>query len=188
MLNTISGLLGEPTAPIPPSDYESIQTVTVGSGGSSSVTFTSIPNTYTHLQIRGIARTSRPDSNQDGLKFRYNSDTGNNYATHYLLGNGSTTGSSGGSSVSYNWINGITSSGAAANCFGAFVIDILDYANTNKYKTFRSLSGRDDNTAGAFWFESGLWISTTALSSITIFANTGPNISQYSSFALYGIK
>ena len=180
----ISGHLWEPAGA-----YDALWSTTLAAA-TSTITISNIPQTYKHLQIRGIARTSRSDSNQDGIKFRYNSDTGNNYATHYLLGNGSTTGSSGGSSVSYNWINGITSATTSANCFGAFSIDILDYANTNKNKTFRALSGREDNanTAGAMWFESGLWNSTSAISSITIFPNTGPNIEQYSSFSLYGVN
>ena len=170
------------------SSFESIQTVTVGSGGSSSISFTSIPATYTHLQIRGIGRTDRSEGNQDALKIRYNSDTGNNYAIHYLLGNGSSVSAGASTGISGVFADGITNTNSAANCFGAFVIDILDYANTNKYKTNRALSGREDNTVGAGWFESGLWVNTNAISSITIIPNSGPNFLQYSQFALYGIK
>jgi hypothetical protein len=165
-----------------------IAMVEVGSGGSSTITFSSIPATYTHLQLRGIARTDRSDGNQDALKIRFNSDTGNNYVNHYLLGNGSSASASGATGISGVFADGITNTNSAANCFGAFVIDILDYANTNKYKTNRALSGREDNTVGAVWFESGLWVNTNAISSITIIPNTGPNFVQYSHFALYGIK
>ena len=63
-------------------DFESIATTTVGSGGIADVTFSSIPATYTHLQLRGIARTNRADSNQDAVVVRFNSDTGNNYSRH----------------------------------------------------------------------------------------------------------
>jgi hypothetical protein len=167
--------------------YESISTTTL-STSTATITFSSIPATYTHLQLRGIARTDRSDGNQDALKIRYNSDTGNNYAIHYLLGNGSSASSAGSSSVSGVFADGITNTASAANCFGAFVIDILDYTNTNKYKVNRALSGREDATAGALWFESGLWVNTNAISSITIIPNTGPNFVQYSQFALYGIK
>lgn len=169
--------------------FESIATTIVGAGGSSTITFSSIPSTYSHLQIRGIARTNRSDSNQDALKIRYNSDTGNNYVLHYLLGSGGTTTSAGATtSTSAFFADGITNTNSAANCFGTFIIDILDYANTNKYKTSKALSGRQDNTVGAVWLESGLWMNTNAISSITIIPNTGPNFVQYSKFALYGIK
>ncbi len=167
--------------------FESIATVTLTSA-TSTISFTSIPATYTHLQVRGIARTDRSDSNQDALKIRYNSDTGNNYAIHYLLGNQISASAGGATGISGVFADGITNTNSAANCFGAFVIDILDYTNTNKYKVNRALSGREDATAGALWFESGLWVNTNAISSITIIPNTGPNFVQYSQFALYGIK
>ena len=81
----------------------------------------------------------------------------------------------------------VAGNNAASNCFGAGVIDILDYANTSKYKTMRSLSGFEDNSNGQIWLISGLWMSTSAVTSITIAPTTSP-ILQYSSFALYGIK
>jgi hypothetical protein len=168
--------------------YDSIQTVTVGSGGTSTITFSSIPSTYTHLQVRGIARTNRAGSNQDALKCRFNSDSGSNYTLHYLLGNGSTASSGASTSTTSFFMDGFTESDSLTNCFGGFVLDILDYANTNKYKTSRSLSAREDNTAGAVWLESGVWMNTSAISSIVLTPNAGPLITEYSSFALYGIK
>jgi hypothetical protein len=167
--------------------FNSIATTTLNTS-TTTITFNSIPSTYTHLQIRGIARTDRSDGNQDALKIRYNSDTGNNYTIHYLLGNGGSASANGTTPSSANFADGITNSVSAANSFGAFVVDILDYANTNKYKTVRAFSAREDGSAGAVWFESGLWINTNAITSITITPNTGPNFVQYSHFALYGIK
>ena len=69
--------------------------------------------------------------------------------------------------------------------FGTFIVDILDYANTNKYKTMRALDGFDANGSGYAVLWSGNWRSTSAVSTITI---TGGTFAQYSSFALYGIK
>jgi hypothetical protein len=68
-------------------------------------------------------------------------------------------------------------------------MDILDYANTNKYKTVRTLSGYDLNNAtyGALRSYSGLWMNTNAITSIKFYAD-GVNLAQYSQFALYGIK
>lgn len=167
--------------------YESIATVTVGAGGSSSITFSSIPSTYQHLQIRGIARDSRSNA-ATNLYIQYNSDTGANYTAHNLYGNGSTAVASfEGTSQTSALAARVAGNNSASNAFGGFVIDVLDYANANKYKTSRSLAGHEDNSSGAIWLISGLWLNTSAVTSITITPVTSP-ILQYSSFALYGVK
>ncbi len=171
--------------------YESIATVTVGSGGTSTITFSSIPSTYTHLQVRLIARGGRTDADTaaGGLYIQLNS----NYLTsmHQLRGNGSAAsaaGYSGGLNNGYIII-WVPASNASANIFGAGVVDILDYANTNKTKVIRTLSGDDINGGGYITFNSGLWNSTSAITSITFGSTDGiGNIPEYSSFALYGIK
>jgi hypothetical protein len=122
--------------------FDSIATTTVGSGGAASVTFSSIPSTYTHLQIRGIARTNRSAAAQDAIRYRFNSDSGSNYTLHYLLGNGSAASAGASTSNTSGYMDGFTMSDSLANSFGAFNLDILDYANTNKYKTCRALSAR----------------------------------------------
>jgi hypothetical protein len=78
-------------------------------------------------------------------------------------------------------------SSTAASVYGANVIDILDYANTNKYKTARGLGGYDTNGGGEILFSSGNWRSTAAITSITL--NTdATNWTTATTFALYGIK
>ena len=77
---------------------------------------------------------------------------------------------------------------SSANIFGAIVIDILDYANTSKYKTARLLGGADQNGSGEVWSHSGNWRNTTAISSIKLLEAVTGNFVQYSHFALYGIK
>jgi hypothetical protein len=166
--------------------YESIATVNV-STAVSSITFSSIPATYTHLQIRCIARSSYTNSGYGSIQF--NSDTGSNYNAHYIYGNGSTVESS--AMGNYTRMDFLALSQSASNTFGAGVIDILDYANTNKYKTVRSLVGGDDNggSGGRIALNSGLWMSTSAITSINISSGGGAeNFQQYSQFALYGIK
>jgi hypothetical protein len=163
-------------------DYESIATVTVGSGGSSSISFTSIPSTYQHLQIRGIARRSSGSTN---TIVRFNSDSGNNYATHYLLGNGSSASAGAESSVNRFYLDILT---ASSTSYSASVLDVLDYANTNKNKTARSLAGIDLNGSGTVWLASGLWMNTAAITAVTLSLESSANFEQYSSFALYGIK
>lgn len=162
--------------------YESISTVTVGSGGTSAVTFSSIPATYTHLQVRGIARSTGSSS----MKLRVNSDTGSNYSYHQFYGNGSTVSSNGYASFTTMYIANLPVAADGANLFDGFVIDILDYANTSKYKTFRSLNGFDANGSGYIALESDAWLNTSAITTLEFTTSVG--IAQYSSFALYGIK
>jgi hypothetical protein len=166
--------------------YESISTVTVGSGGASEVNFTSIPSTYTHLQIRGIFRGA--SGGLDINQFRINADTGSNYATHLIQGNGSTA-TANERTANTSCINGDLQPGSSstASVFGATVIDILDYANTNKYKTVRHLGGVDLNGSGVIDFGSGLWMSTSAITAFRIFT-FGVDFAEYTTFALYGIK
>ena len=168
------------------SSYESIATVT-SSGSAGSLTFSSIPSTYKHLQIRGILRTNDTGAwNNQGMQF--NSDTATNYNYHTLWGDGtSATSGAATSTSSYNDFMRAASNSLTAGIFGASVVDILDYANTSKYKTVRVLAGGDSNGAGMVGLTSGLWRSTSAITSITIIPSGGTAI-QYSSFALYGIK
>jgi hypothetical protein len=152
-----------------PTSYESIDTVTVGSGGSASVSFTSIPADYTHLQVRGILRSTRALS-QAGVLFRLNSDTGSNYSFHGLLGDGSGAFSNGSTNDTYINMGEFPAGNASSGIFGAFVVDILDYKDTNKYKTIRLLAGVDVNgtvaTFGVVGLTSGLWQNTNAITSI----------------------
>jgi hypothetical protein len=76
---------------------------------------------------------------------------------------------------------------SAAPIFRASVLDILDYSNTNKYKTLRALDAGDSNGSGNMEILSNLWMNTAAITSITLTLDSG-NFTQYSSFALYGIK
>ena len=169
-------------------NYSSIQTVTVGSGGASSITFSSIPSTYTHLQIRAISRGTNAAAN-DASIMQFNGDTGSNYYTyHQIFGDGSSAAANSGetgSSIAY--IFGSAGS-ALANSFAGSILDILDYSNTNKNKTVRNLEGFDVNGSGGYIvFRSGLWINTAAISSITLTPQTS-SFAQYSSFALYGVR
>jgi hypothetical protein len=184
MASAISGNLVSPS-------YDSIATTTVGAGGSATVTFSSIPSTYKHLQIRSIARSANAAKAEDIVAV-FNSDTGSNYTNHLLVGNGSTAAAYSGTSQTYiKSVTYATGTTASANIFGAGIMDILDYTNTNKYTTTRALVGMDLNEANTFaqlQFFSALWLNTAAITNITIKCATGANISQYSSFALYGIK
>jgi hypothetical protein len=165
-----------------PSSYESIATVTVGSGGAADVTFSSIAATYTHLQVRGIARST---SSECDVKVQLNGDTGSNYAYHRMYGTGASTGADGSASQTTMFYCGRIN--ASTSVFGANIIDILDYTNTNKNTTLRALMGFDANGSGYVSLGSGLWMNTNAVTSIKLIPHAG-NFAEYSQFALYGIK
>jgi hypothetical protein len=168
-------------------DFYQIATTTVGSGGAADITFNSIPQTYTHLQIRGISRDARA-ATINSINIRFNSDSGLNYSLHALTGDGSSATSFAQTSQSLAYIANSAGASAGANIFSATVADILDYANTNKFKTLRSLTGVDLNGSGETILWSGNWRSTSAITSISLTPNGSANFAQYSSFALYGIK
>lgn len=175
--NQIAGIFSLGTPPIPPTNYESIATVTVGSGGSSTITFSSIPSTYKHLQIRAFAKDGS-GSTFAAMFVKLNNVSG--VRRHELYGTGSAVGAGNDPSSFVAYISGTT------NFYGAAIIDILDANNTNKYKTTRGLSGVDNNGSGLIALTSGMGDSTSAVSSIVITAN-GSTFTEYSSFALYGI-
>jgi hypothetical protein len=154
---------------------------------ASSITFSSIPQDYTHLQIRGISRDARAVT-INSINIRFNSDSGLNYSLHALNGNGSSATSFAETSQSLAYIASSAGASAGANIFSATVADILDYANTNKFKTLRSLTGVDLNGSGETKLWSGNWRSTSAITSISLTPNGSANFAQYSSFALYGLK
>jgi hypothetical protein len=157
--------------------YESIATATAA-GGETSVSFSSIPSTFKNLEIRwkGIGSTST-------LYWQFNSDTGSNYAWHRIYGSSGTAGATG--TASTTQIGGSLLPSTATGDSGCGIFSIVDYASTSKYKTLRGLTGSTANSYIAL--VSGLWMSTSALSSIQLnFA--GDPLAAGSTFALYGIK
>ena len=153
-----------------------------------TIDFLNIPQTYTHLQIRYVAQCVSSATAVENLAFRFNFDTGANYTRHYLDGNGTSATSGSNTGVTQVYALGAQTSGTYPNAFGVGILDILDYTNTNKYKTTRSLSGADFNGTGSeMQLVSGLWLNTAAITSINIRALDG-RLAPYSSFSLYGIR
>jgi hypothetical protein len=173
------------TGKLATTNFESIATTTVGAGGAASVTFSSIPSTYSHLQIRLIGRTNRATI-LDNVKITFNSDTAANYTEHGLYGDGASAASYASTSVTGAAAYRLAGGNATSGIQGAIIIDILDYANTNKYKTLRALGGCDLNGSGELYLNSGLWQNTSAISNIVL--TPVGTLQQYSSFALYGLK
>lgn len=167
-----------------------LATVAVTSA-TATVTFSDIPNYYEHLQVRAISRVDAADNGRSIL-VQFNGDAGANYAYHLLYGNGSSAAATGAASQN-NMTYQLISAGANATSgiFGGGILDILDYANTNKFKTTRSISGLELNigsTDSQARLASGLWQSTNAITSITLTSAVSGNFIANSHFALYGIK
>lgn len=171
-----------------PSNFVSIATGTVAAGATASViTFSSIPTTYSHLQLRMLARATAANT----MYVRFNGDSGStNYDNHRFNGNGSTIAAD--ARINYSALY-VSSRGygisATANIGSAIVMDILDYTSTNKYKTTRTISGQEYNSGSTDDIEitSGSWKSTSAISSIDITINSS-TLAQYTHIALYGVK
>ena len=172
-------------------DYQSIASLS-GNGTSTTLTFSNIPSSFAHLQVRGIVRGVRAQD-VETLFLRYNSDTAGNYMWHRIYGEGSVaTASAPATGRTAAEIGQFPGANQATDIYGTFIVDILDYNNTNKYKTQRSLCGWDRNTTstgsqfGAIFYYSDLWLNTNAVTSVSIVGNGAFNTG--SRFALYGIR
>jgi hypothetical protein len=167
--------------------YDALATVTVGAGGTSSITFSGIPSTYAHLQIRATLQSNT--TNTCYVNYTLNATGGTSYSSHYLYGNGSSAGANAGNgaSASTMYLNEFPPN-TATNIFGSFILDILDYANLNKYKTTRSIGGNDRNGTGVVAVSSGLFMSTNAVTQIDLTPQSSAGFAQYSTFSLYGVR
>ena len=168
--------------------YVALDKVTVGTA-TTTITFTGINQGYTDLVLIYQGATAAA-ANMFVRVGNVSLDTGSNYSWHLLFGNGSSAGSSSGVSSTAMQAQRMPANTSTAGLFGAVVADVLDYANTNKNKTVRTLAAFDDNAGGygsIFRLTSGLWMDTDAVTSIQMTMNVG-NIAEHSHFALYGIK
>ena len=171
----------------PVGDYELIESQILGTT-ASSITFSSLAtyaSTYKHLQIRLTARDNLAD-NINVLFARLNGDTGTNYTSHLLRGNGSNVASFRSAATTYIEAGMTASNTTTANGFSSVVIDILDAFSSTKNTTTRSLSGLASN-ANDVRITSGLFINTASITSITL-GPVGASFVSGSRFSLYGIR
>lgn len=186
MSSTILGIIASGgAAAAAGTSFESIATGS-GTGSSGTITFSTIPAGFKHLQIRGIGRSDNAVANVD-LIVRFNSDSGANYAYHAFYGSGSTIGAFAATSQTMTFMGTMPGSTATANRMGVAIIDILDFNSSTKNKTLRSFNGRDMNGSGDVYVNSSLWMNTNAITSVTVNAGLG-NWTTATQFALYGIK
>ena len=166
---------------------ESIASITVGSGGASSIEFTDIPATYQHLQIRMIMR-STTSNNGFGHRMRFNGNTGTNYSWHSLAGTGSSAVAGAAANETLMYMGVMPGTSNTASAFHASVVDVLDYANTSKNTTIRTFWGNDFNGSGEVQISSGAFYQTAAITSLRFIPDSSLSYAQHTTAALYGVK
>jgi len=155
---------------------------------TATITFSNLNSysAYKHLQIRAVMKDDAGSANLNRVDMRFNSDTGSNYTYHYLNGNGTVMESAAATSQTRLQFFDVIAGGSDTYTYGAIVIDILDFSNTSKNSTVRSLGGGIAGSERDISLASGAWLNTAAITSISIFGNF--NYASGSRFSLYGIK
>lgn len=171
-----------------PNTFTKIASVTVGSGGASSIDFTSIPSTYTDLVMKISARTDYASTGEP-IYMALNGNTSNN-SYRQLQGTGSGTGSySGSGSAGNTAIADASSATSTANTFGNSEIYIPNYAGSTAKSASGDAVSENNATAARADLYALLNTGTAAINQLTIYpSNTGGKFVQYSTATLYGIK
>lgn len=183
-------LAGNPT--FVPVSFESIATTTTA-GGTTSVTFSSIPQTYKALQLRLFIKDSYTTTNTSGnYQLTFNGVTTTTYNYSHLLGDGASAVGSGTTSQNFIYLKNIAASSGSSmtNIYGVAIVDIVDYASTTKTKTVRFFGGVDANIASTSFsvvIGTGNSSATTEITSLRL--NTDlTGLAAGSVLALYGVK
>jgi len=175
--------------------YTLIASSTVGSGGASTINFTSIPATYTDLKVCISGRTTQASNIRDYFLIRFNSST-SGYNRIWLYGfDNDSVGSGSATSATYGFAGTINGTDSLASTFGNAEIYIPNYTGSNK-KSFSvdAVMENDSTTTYMSNFTAGFWDNTAAITSVTLFPAGGSitspagNFAQYTTAYLYGIK
>ena len=165
--------------------HKLIQTITIGSGGSASIDFTSIPGTYTDLQLVVSGRSTAAVSAAN-ISLTFNgSATG--YSTRNIWGNGSAVQNDSSSTSFLYGSVAVSGASATASVFGNSSFYIPNYAGSNNKSVSMDFVTENNATTAYNVLVAGLWSNTAAITQITMVLNTG-NFAEYSSASLYGIK
>lgn len=166
--------------------YDPIATTTLGSA-ASSITFSSIPSTYTDLRLVVFARSDAAATNRR-LQLNFNNDSGTNYSYTYLDGDGASASSANATSgTTIDLPSSTFGASATANLFSFSTFDVFSYAGST-YKTLLMTNATDRNGGGNVDVLVGLWRSTSAINRIDLTVSTGANFVANTSATLYGIK
>lgn len=168
--------------------YVAIATVTVGSGGASTIDFTSIPQTYTDLLFKLSLRsdyTSDPwDYFVDGILLN---GTTTNYSTRVLYGTGSSAASGNESSTGFR-TSYYNADGSTSSVFSNGEMLIPNYTSSNYKSVSIDQVSENNGTAALASMLAGLWSNTAAVNQVTFKPRSGNKFKQYSTATLYGIK
>ena len=166
-----------------PNTFELIASSTVGSGGASSIAFSSIPSTYTDIVVLCSLRHTGPQ-----VFATLSLNAGGNYSYRSLVGTGSGTPSSGAASDNLYqiWVDG---SNQTSSVFSSSQIYIPNYASTSAYKSISIESVTENNATGAYTgMNAALYSSNSAITSLTITPWASDTFVQHSTAYLYGVK
>jgi hypothetical protein len=160
---------------------------------AASVTFSVIPATYEHLQIRVSGRHAHSGSGGRNINLRFNGDTGANYSTHYMYaynGNNKAANKYAGQTYVYGGGRLTGPYTPSRSNFAATTIDILDYANANKNTTMTQTYGIVDDYQNGFQLGTGsaLWVDTAAITSILLYPDGGSDFVRGTEITLYGLN
>jgi accessory colonization factor AcfC len=160
-----------------------ISTVTVGSGGVATISFTGIPQTYTDLCLKFSGRDASATV-RNNIIIRPNGSS-TSQAIRFIFADGSTVS---GASDTLIYTTGVVGANATASTFSNVEIYIPNYTSTN-YKSFSMDAVTENNaTANGMQLSGALWSNTSPISSIDMVLNGGGNFSQYTTATLYGIR
>lgn len=163
--------------------YDKIEAKTLGSN-TTTVSFTSIPATYTDLVIKISARSNRSGANIDEVYLRINGNTGN-FSNRYLQGNGSSASSNAGSYAL--WTGYCPAATATSSTFSNSEIVITNYGSSNNKSLSIDTVQEDNATAAYQTFHANLWNVSSAITSLRIYPLTGSFV-QYTTAYLYGVS
>jgi hypothetical protein len=167
--------------------FELIGSSAVGSGGASSIDFTSISSSYNNLLILiSVRRTSSTGTGQ--LAMQINGDTGSNYIYKLIEGTGTGVGAGSSSSSTQLRIGQAEPSNFTSDTFSSTSVLIPNYKGSN-FKSVNTDSSSENNASESYnMFTANRWSSTSSITSISIFPAAGGNFAQYSTAYLYGIS
>jgi hypothetical protein len=166
--------------------YTLISSVTVGSGGAANIEFTSIPATYTDLNLVISARTDRA-SDSDYLEMTFNGST-SGVTGRYLTGSGSSALSGTQASTSFIDVNRVNANTSTASTFSNISVYIPNYASSNNKSVSYDGVNENNATEAYTWLGAYLWSNSAAITSIKLEPGVGASIDQYSTAYLYGIS
>lgn len=180
-VNSDESVASNSVTPAAAGSFESIASAT-GTGSSNIITFSSIPSTYKHLQLRVAYFTATAG---DSAFLRLNG-SGTGYTRHGIYGNQASVTAIGYTSQGDMQVDAALT-GTFTNIANVAIIDIHNYASTTQNKTVRFFYGVDANGSGSIGMNSGLWINTSAVNSIS-FYTSAYNFTTNTVASLYGIK